>query len=112
LSVTATPLFNALFAPSSQGTVYTSPSQVTTIIDKFTATNVTGSNANLTVNIVASGSSVTTSNTIVGSLSVLAHTQVDLSPYLQHVLGPADFISVLAGTANAIVIMGSGRQVQ
>lgn len=111
MSVTATPLFESQFAPASTQTIYTSPSQTVTIVDKFTATNITGSNVALTIYIVQSGGSAGSSNTIIGALSITANTQMSLDSYMQHVLAAGDFIAALAGTGSAIVLRGSGRQV-
>lgn len=112
MSVTATPLFQAQFAPASTTNVYTSPSQTTTIIDKFTATNITGSSVALTIYIVPSGGSPAASNAILDSFSVTANTTMNLDQYLRHVLAPGDYIAALAATGSAVVIRGSGRQAQ
>lgn len=111
MSVTAAALFEAQYAPASLTTVYTSQAGTTTIVDKFTVTNITGGNVNLTVCIVGSGGTAGSSNAILDVYQVDNNLTVDLSQYLQHVLGPGDFISVLSSAASSLVIRGSGRQV-
>lgn len=112
MTITAKCLFEAAFAPSSAGIVYIAPSSTTTIIDKFTATNVTGSAATLTVCIVPFTSSASSSNTIVSSFSVAGNTTQDFSSLQNQILNAGDFISITAGTASALVTRGSGREIQ
>ena len=53
MTVTARNLLPAKFAENTQTTQYTVPSNITvTIIDKFTATNISGSTATISVNLV------------------------------------------------------------
>lgn len=110
MTTTPTCLLEAKYAENSQTTQFTSTS-VKTIIDKFSATNVTASAATLAINIVASGGSASTSNVILQTKSI-APGECYLCPEIVgQILLTGDFVSTLGGTASAIVIRASGRQV-
>lgn len=111
MSVTAKPLFNPLQAQSSETTQYTTPAGTRTIIDKFTGTNTTGSAATLTVKLVPSGGAAGAANTIISAKSLTAGEVYTFPEVVGHVLNAGDFISTLAGTATAITIRASGREV-
>ena len=111
MTTTAKCLLEAKYAENSQTTQFTSPSGTRTIIDKFSATNVTGSNATLVINIVASGGSASAANVILQTKTIAAG-EVYLCPEIVgQILGAASFVSTLAGTGSAIVIRASGREV-
>lgn len=102
-------LIESKYAENSETTQYTA-SSVTTEIDKFTATNVTGSNATLTVRIVPSGGTAGASNAIELTKTIVPGYPWTFPSLIGHVLAPGDFISTLAGTATAIVIRAAGRE--
>lgn len=94
----------------TQTTQYTA-SGVTTIIDKFTATNYSGTAATISVNLVTTGGSAGNTN-IVTKTKTLQPAEVYTFPELVgQVLNPGDFISTLAGTAGSINMRVSGREV-
>jgi hypothetical protein len=111
MSVTAKTLFEALQAANVETTQYTAPSGTRTIIDKFTGTNTSGAPATLTVKLVASGGAAGAGNTIVSAKTLAAGEAYTFPEVVGHVLNPGDFISTLAGTAAAITIRSSGREV-
>lgn len=111
VTVTAKPLINTKYASSSATAEYTVAASTKTIVDKFTVTNVTGSAATLTVQIIPSGESVGTQHTVIGSQSISANTTTDLSSLQNQVLTAGDIVRVAAGTASALVIRMSGREV-
>jgi hypothetical protein len=99
MTVTVKVLVPAKYAENAQTTQYTATG-VTAIIDKFTATNISGSAATISVNLV----------TVTGS--ALQASEVYTFPELVgQILGAGDFISTIAGTASAINIRVSGREV-
>jgi len=102
-------LFEAKYAENSQTTQYTSTNVITTI-DKLTVTNVSASNATITINIVVSGGSASAANKLVSTRTLAPGEEYTAPSIVGHNLSPGDFISTLAGTANALVIRGSGRQ--
>ncbi len=109
--MTQTPvnLFVAQYAPSSNTNMYVSPTSTTTIIDKFTANNTSGSGVALSVYIVPNGGTAGASNLVYIS-TIGANTFLDITGLQDQILAPGDSIYVLAGTGSAIVVRGSGRQ--
>ena len=110
MTVTATVLIPAKTAESSQTTQYTA-SGVTTIIDKFTGTNFTATAATLSVNVITAAGSATNSNLIVKAKTLQAGETYTFPELVGQILGSGAFISTIAGTATAINIRASGREV-
>ena len=110
MTVTVKVLIPAKYAENSQTTQYTA-NGVTTIIDKFTATNINSAAATISVNLVtAAGTSG--SNNLITKTKTLQPSEVYTFPELVgQVLSIGDFISTIAGTASAINIRASGREV-
>ena len=103
-------LVEAKTVESSQTTQYTATG-VTTIIDKFTATNYSAAAATISVNLVTSGGSAGNTN-IITKTKTLQPSEVYTFPELVgQVLVNGDFISTIAGTASAINMRVSGREV-
>jgi hypothetical protein len=111
MTVIAKALLEAKYAEDSQTTQYTSPAGTRTIVDKATVTNVTASPATLAVNIVASGGAAGASNVILDTKTIAADECYTLPELVGQILNAGDFISTIAGTASALVIRLSGRQV-
>ena len=111
MTVVAKALLEAKYAESSQTTQVTSPTGVRTIVDKFTATNVTASAATLAVNIVESGGAASAANLILDGKTLAAHETYTCPELAGQILNAGDFVSTIAGTATAIVIRASGREV-
>lgn len=111
MAVTAKNLINSKYAADSATTEYTAPASTRTIIDKFTATNITGGAVTLTVYLVPSGGSAGDSNKVISALSIAAGATDDIEELKNQILATGDFISVLAGAATSIVIRASGREV-
>jgi hypothetical protein len=110
VTVTVTVLVPAQTANNSQSTVYTATG-VTAIIDKFTATNYSGTAATISVNLVTSGGTAGNNDLIVKTKTLQASETYTFPELVGHVLRPGGFISTLAGTASAINIRVSGREV-
>jgi hypothetical protein len=110
MTVTATVLIPAKTAESSQTTQYTA-NGVTTIIDKFTGTNFTSTAATLSVNVITAAGSATNSNLIVKAKTLQAGETYTFPELVGQILGSGAFISTIAGTATAINIRASGREV-
>jgi len=110
MTVTVKVLIPAKIAEATQTTQYTA-NGVTTIIDKFTATNYSASAATLSVNLVTVSFSAGDAN-LITKTKTLQPTEVYTFPELVgQVLSPGAFISTLAGTATSINIRASGREV-
>jgi hypothetical protein len=110
VTVTVTVLVPAQTANNTQSTVYTATG-VTAIIDKFTATNYSGTAATISVNLVTSGGTAGNNDLIVKTKTLQASETYTFPELVGHVLRPGGFISTLAGTASAINIRVSGREV-
>lgn len=110
MTVTVKVLVPAQTASNAQSTVYTA-SGVTAIIDKFTATNYSASAATISVNLVTSGGSAGNDNLIVKTKTLQPAETYTFPELVGQVLAPSGFISTIAGTASAINIRVSGREV-
>lgn len=108
MTVTATVLIPAKTAENAQTTQYTSTS-VTTLIDKFTATNYSANAASISVNLVTSGGSAGNDNLIVKTKTLQAGETYTFPELAGAALNPGGFISTLASAASAINIRASGR---
>jgi hypothetical protein len=95
---------------NTQTTQYTATG-VTAIIDKFTATNYSGTAATISVNLVTAAGSSGNSNLITKTKTLQASEVYTFPELVGQVLGIGDFISTIAGTASAINIRVSGREV-
>ena len=110
MAVTVTVLIPAKTAESTQTTQYTSTG-VPTIIDKFTATNYSASAATISINLVTAAGSAGNDNLIVKTKTLQAGETYTFPEIVGQVLSPSGFISTIAGTASAINMRASGRQV-
>ena len=110
MTVTVKVLIPSKIAEAAQTTQYTATG-VTTIIDKFTATNYSASAATLSVNLVTSGDTAGNANLITKTKTLQPAEVYTFPELVGQVLAPSGFISTLAGTATAINIRASGREV-
>jgi hypothetical protein len=110
MAVSVKVLVPAKYAESSQTTQYTATG-LTAIIDKFTATNISGSAATISVNLVTVAGSAGNTNLITKTKTLAASEVYTFPELVGQVLGVGDFISTIAGTASAINIRVSGREV-
>jgi hypothetical protein len=110
MTVAVKVLIPAKTAENSQTTQYTATG-VTAIIDKITATNYSASAATISVNLVTVTGSASNDNLIVKTKTLQAGETYTFPELVGHVLAPSGFISTIAGTASAINIRASGREV-
>lgn len=110
MTVTIKVLVPAQTVSSTPSAVYTA-NGVTAIIDKFTATNYSASAATISVNLVTAAGSAGNDNLIVKTKTLQASETYTFPELVGHVLAPSGFISTIAGTASAINIRVSGREV-
>ena len=103
-------LIPAKNAESTQTTQYTS-TNVTTIIDKFTATNYSAAAETLSVNLVTSSYSAGNDNLIVKTKTLQPAETYTFPEIVGQVLNAGDFISTIASAATSINIRASGREV-
>jgi hypothetical protein len=110
MAVNVKVLIPAKIAENTQVTQYTA-TNVSAIIDKFTATNYSASAATLSVNLVTQFDSSGNQNLIIKNKTLLPSETYTFPELVGHVLQPGGFISTIAGTASAINIRSSGREV-
>ena len=110
MTVTVKVLVPAKYAENAQTTQYTATG-VTAIIDKFTATNYSSSAATLSVNLVTSADTAGNQNLITKAKTLQPSETYTFPELVGHVIAASGFISTLAGTATAISIRCSGREV-
>lgn len=110
MTVTVKVLVPAKTVENAQTTQYTATG-VTTIIDKFTATNYSASAATISVNLVTVAGSAGNSNLITKTKTLQPSEVYTFPELVGQVLGVGDFISTIAGTASAINMRVSGREV-
>jgi hypothetical protein len=110
MTVTVRVLIPAKTAELSQTTQYTAQG-VTTIIDKFTATNYSAAAATISINLVTAGGSAGNENLIIKTKTLQVNETYTFPEIVGQVLAPSGFISTIAGTASAINIRASGREV-
>ena len=110
MTVTVKVLVPAKYAEAAQTTQYTATG-VNAIIDKFTATNISATAATISVNLVTSAGSAGNNNLITKTKTLQAAEVYTFPELVGQVRGVSDFISTIAGTASAINIRVSGREV-
>ncbi len=110
MTVTVLILIPAKIAEASQTTQYTSTG-VTTLIDKFTATNYSAVAATLSVNLVTTADSAGNLNLITKTKTLQPAEVYTFPELVGQALAPGDFISTIAGTATSINIRSNGRVV-
>ncbi len=110
MTVSVKVLVPAKTVENSQTTQYTSTG-VTTIIDKFTATNYGATAATISVNLVTVSGSAGNQNLITKTKTLQPAEVYTFPELVGQVLGPGDFISTVAGTASSINMRVSGREV-
>ncbi len=109
-TVTAACLVQSKYAENAQTTQYTATGK-RAIVDKFTVSNNSGSNATIAINVVPSGGSAGASNLITPTVTIASGTVYSAPEMVGRVLMAGDFISTLAGTATALVIRAEGREI-
>jgi hypothetical protein len=110
MTVTVKVLVPAKIVENSQTTQYTATG-VTAIIDKFTATNYSATAATISVNLVTVTGSSGNLNLITKTKTLQPAEVYTFPELVGQVLGIGDFISTIAGTATAINMRVSGREV-
>jgi len=103
-------LIPAKIAESTQTTQYTA-TNVSTIIDKFTATNYDTSARTISVNLVTALDTAGNNNLIIKSKTLLPSETYTFPELVGHILAPGGYIATIASTGTAINIRASGREV-
>lgn len=98
-------------SPSNTGidTLYTTPSNTKTIVKNIVLVNTTGTEANVTVNLVPVGGTPQNSNQLISAYKVQQHDTVVIDVSL--VLESGDSLRAQQGTAGAVTLHVSGVEV-
>jgi hypothetical protein len=110
MTVTAKNLVPAKTVEATQTTQYTA-TNVTTIIDKFTATNYSASSVTISVHLVVFGDITGNKNVIVKNKSVLPSECYTFPELVGQILNPGQSISTIASSGTAINMRVSGREI-
>jgi len=97
-------------AEAAQTTQYTA-TNAKTIIDKFTVTNTSATNATLSCNLVASGDAAGDANLVLDTKAIAPNETYTCPELVGQTLEPDGYISTLAGAASALTISASGREI-
>lgn len=112
MTVTARNLVPAKLVENTQTTQYIVPTNATaTIIDKFTATNISGSPATISVNLVTGSDTAGNQNLITKTKSLAAAEVYTFPELVGQIMPTASFISTIASAASAINMRVSGREI-
>jgi len=95
---------------NAQTTQYVA-ANVTTIIDKFTATNFSSGMVNVSVNLASVGEDAGNSNLIVKTRTLQPGETYTFPEIVGHTLSPSGFVSTLASAAAAVNLRASGREI-
>ena len=110
MAVNVKVLIPAKIAESTQTTQYTA-NGVTTLIDKFTATNYSAAAATISVNLVTALDTSGNQNLIVKTKTLQPSETYTFPELVGAALAPGGFISTLASAASSINIRSSGREI-
>lgn len=110
MTVTVAVLIPAKIAVASDTTQYTS-TNLSTIIDKFTATNYDTVVRTISVNLVTVSDTAGNQNLITKTKALQPAETYTFPEIVGASLGPGDFISTIASNATGINIRASGRKV-
>lgn len=110
MTVTVKNLVPGKTVEAVQTTQYTA-TNVTTIIDKFTATNYSATAATISVNLVTNAGSAGNDNLITKTKTLQPSEVYTFPELVGQVLNPGGFISTIAGTSSSINMRVSGREV-
>lgn len=112
MAVAAKNLVPAKFVEDTQTTQYTVGANISaTIIDKFTCTNVSGSSATVSINLVTGSDTAGDVNLITKEKTLTAGEVYTFPELVGQILPTYAFISAVASAADSINIRVSGREI-
>ena len=110
MPIIATNIIPAKNMENAQTTQYVATG-VTTIIDKFTATNFSSSMVNVSVNLAAVSEATGNSNLIVKTRTLQPGETYTFPEIVGHTLPSGGFVSTLASASSAVNLRASGREI-
>ena len=110
MPIVATALIPTRNLENTQTTQYVA-TNVTAIIDKFTATNFSSGMVNVSVNLAMVGEQTGNSNLVVKTRTLQPGETYTFPEIVGHILPSGGFISTLASAAAAVNVRASGREI-
>jgi len=110
MPIIATNIIPAKNIENAQTTQYVATG-VTTIIDKFTATNFSSGMVNVSVNLATVSEATGNSNLIVKTRTLQPGETYTFPEIVGHTLLSGGFVSTLASAAAAVNLRASGREI-
>ena len=110
MPIIATNIIPAKNMENAQTTQYVATG-VTTIIDKFTATNFSSGMVNVSVNLAAVSEATGNSNLIVKTRTLQPGETYTFPEIVGHILPSGGFVSTLASASSAVNLRASGREI-
>lgn len=110
MAVTITNIIPRKTAALGAETQYTA-NNCTTVIDKFTVSNVTPTTEGIQINLVASGGSPGNSNLVLPLKFIQGYEVYTCPELIGQVLLTGDFISVTTSAGNTFTLSASGREI-
>lgn len=110
MTVTVKQLIPPKYVPSTDTIEYTAVN-CKTLVDNFTVTNVSANNATFSMNLVPGGDAVGTENLIIKARTLAPNETYTFPELIGQVLEGGYAISILSGTASALVISVAGREI-
>lgn len=111
MTTTATPFVTGKFVENTQTLQYISPDGTRSIIDKCTVINTSASNVTFSANLVAASGTASDANLVIDARAIAVGETYTCPEIVGHILEPNGFISTLAGSASALSLRISGRQI-
>jgi hypothetical protein len=108
-SLTQALLVSQRLTTTAETTVYTVPANKAVKLAQGSLCNTAGTTVTLSLSLVPSGGTADGTHRVISGFQLSPGDTLPLGEYLGgHMLGPGDFISVIAATANAITVVISG----
>lgn len=107
MPVVAKVLIPGTTLPNTLGTALYTATNVTTIIDKFTATNYSGAAKTVTVHLTGTGDD----SLVVKAQSLAAGETYTFPEVTGHILDASGYIKAIASVAGSVTIRASGREI-
>lgn len=107
-SITPKVLRSAYLPITTEAAQYTVPAATSVKVATASITNVTATQATVSISLAASGQSLDGTHRVLHNYMLPAGDTLELSMLKGAMLGPGDVIGGLAGTANAIVLVVTG----
>jgi hypothetical protein len=103
-------LYSGQLSATTETTIYTGPASSNTCIKQAVICNTDTASVNVSVSVLQNGQATgTTEHRIISEYPLAAGDSLPLNDYLDNLyLGPGDFITVTASTANVVNVMLSG----